>query len=138
MSINRNVVAWILLISLIGIHVFEETITGFLPFYNQQVENLREQLGVFPIPTFSSGVWLGGLIGVVILCYCATPFVARGGKVIRRVTLALAVLMILNALGHLIGSVYLGKVLPGMWSSPFLLSAALFVVYRGIKGEWQR
>ncbi len=36
--------------------------------------------------------------------------------------------MILNALGHLGGSILPGRWLPGMISSPFLLVAALFLL----------
>jgi hypothetical protein len=133
---NRNVVAWLLLVSAVGLHVLDETMTGFLPFYNQSVINLRERLGFFPLPIFSFNVWLGGLIGAIIFCYCITPLVARGGKVIRVVTVVLGVLMIMNALGHLLGSVYFGKVIPGMWSAPFLLVAALLVVIRGLRGDY--
>ena len=111
--------------------------TDFLPFYNQSVINLRERLGFFPAPTFSFEFWLGGLIGAIILGYSLTPFVYRGGKVIRVVSVVLGILMVGNALGHLLGSVYLGMVLPGMWSSPFLLVAALFVIIQSLRGNWQ-
>ena len=37
----------------IAVHVFDEAMTGFLPFYNSSVAALRERLGFFPAPTFS-------------------------------------------------------------------------------------
>jgi len=111
--------------------------TGFLPIYNQIVLDLRKQLGFFPAPTFTFGVWLGGLIGAIILGYITTFFVIRGGKVIRIITMVIGILMIVNAFGHFFGSIYFSMVFPGTCSSLFLLAAALFVTINGIKGDWQ-
>ncbi len=134
---NRNALAWLTMVSAIGLHVFDEAMTGFLPAYNQIVINLRKQLGFFPAPTFSFGVWLGGLIGAIILGYITTFFIVRGGKIIRIITTILGILMIVNASSHFFGSIYFSKVFPGTWSSLFLLAAALFVTIQGFTGDWQ-
>lgn len=134
---NRNVVAWLLLVTAVALHVFDETVTDFLPFYNQFVIGLRERFGFFPAPTFSFGVWLGGLIAAIVLGYGLTLVVARGGKIIRVIVLALGVLMVVNGFLHLLTSVYFGRISPGMWSSPFLIAAAVFVIIQGIKGDWK-
>lgn len=134
---NRNALAWLIMFSAIGLHVFDEAMTGFLPTYNQIVIGLRKQLGFFPAPTFSFEVWLGGLIGAIILGYITTLFIVRGGKVIRIITMFLGILMIVNALSHFFGSIYFGMVFPGTWSSLFLLAAALFVTIQGFTGDWQ-
>jgi len=135
---HTNERAWVVMITMVWIHVCEEALTGFLPFYNRVVETLQGQVGFFPMPTFSFGPWLGGLLLAVALCYALTPLVARGGRTIRAVTTVLGVLMVGNALGHLVGSAYLGRVLPGMWTSPLLLIAAIYVVVRGTRGDWGR
>ena len=137
MFANRNVVAWLFLVTSFGLHVLDEALGGFLPIWNQFVTNSRKQLGIFPAPTFSFNLWLGGLVAAIIIGYCLTPIVFRGGKVIRTVALVLGIIMILNALGHLLGSYYFGGVIPGMWSSPFLLLAATFLLIRGLRGDWQ-
>jgi len=128
---NKNADAWVLMISAIAVHVFDETVTDFLLFYNELALNLRGGVGFFPLPTFSFGAWLGGLIAAIIICFALTPLVSRGGRFIRVLTTVLGMLMVANALGHMLGSVYLGRLLPGFWSSPFLLVAAVFVVIRG-------
>jgi hypothetical protein len=93
-------------------------------------------LDFFQHPVFSFQVWIRGLIGAVILGYAMTPLVHRGGKVIRAITIVLGIIMTMNALGHLLGSIYLARTLPGMLSSPFLLLSALFVVAEGFRENW--
>lgn len=134
---NRNVAGWLALVSAVALHVFDEAMTGFLPFYNQLVIDMRERLNFFPAPTFTFKAWLGGLIAAILIGYLLTPLVARSGRVIRVVTIVLGILMLGNALGHVLGSVYSGRILPGMWSSPVLLLAAAFVILQGFLGEWQ-
>jgi hypothetical protein len=129
-SMNRSRTAWLLLVSALGLHVVEEATTGFLPFYNDIVFSLRERLGFFPAPTFSFGLWLGGLISGVALLFLLTPSVIRGGPVLRWVCVAFGVLMVFNGLGHLLASVYFGTLVPGVWSSPFLMITATYLVYR--------
>jgi len=133
---NRNVAAWLLLIFALALHVFDEAMTGFLTFYNSSVLALREQLPFFPAPTFSFGIWLGGLVAGILLCFGLTRFVARGGRVIRWVATILGVIMIFNALGHLSGSLYFKHIVPGTYSAPILLLSAVYMVYRGIRGDW--
>ncbi len=130
---NRNVLAWLLMVTALALHVFDEAITGFLPFYNEVVLGLRERLGFFPMPSFTFPEWIGGLVTLICACYLLTPVVAGGGRAIRALTTVFGILMIGNALGHLLGSLYLGRVLPGFWSSPLLLPAAVWVVVRGIR-----
>jgi hypothetical protein len=100
------------------------------------VITLRDRFAFFPAPTFSFESWLGGLIAGIVLCFLLTVFVARGGRGIRRVTTVLGVIMILNAFGHLFGSLYSGYLLPGAYSSPVLFLSAVYVVFRGMRGNW--
>lgn len=125
---NRCALAWMLMVAMIAIHVFDETLTDFLPYYNQLVLEVREALGFFPAPTFSFGAWLGGLIAGVVVCFALTPIVARGSKFIRIFSVTLAVIMVFNALLHIGMSVNYGRLVPGFWSSPFLLVAAVYVI----------
>ena len=119
------------MISAVAVHVLDEAVTGFLPLYNNVAQSLRASLGLSFPPTFSFGTWLGGLITAIIIGFALTPLVSRGGRFIRVFTTVLGILMVVNALGHMLGSVYLGRLLPGFWSSPFLLVTAVLVVVRG-------
>lgn len=134
---NRNAIVWLLMVTAVGIHVMDEAVTGFLPFYNALVLALRARLGFFPAPTFTFPMWITGLALAVAIGLALTRIVARGGTGIRVVCGVLAVLMIANACGHLLGSVYVGRRLPGFWSSPWLLVTSAWMMARVIGGEWE-
>jgi hypothetical protein len=130
---NKHVVAWVLMVTAMAIHVADETLTDFLPFYNQLVSDVGNRYGLSFLPTFTYGQWLGGLIVAIVAGFAVTPLVYRGGRILRIVTTALGILMIVNACGHMIGSVYFGRLLPGFWSSPLLLISAFLVVVRRVR-----
>ena len=130
---NRRAIAWLLMMTALALHVFDEAFTDFLPFYNEQVARIKDNLPIFPMPLFSFEVWLSGLIGAIVVGFLLTFFVRRGGKIIRIVTIILGIIMIGNALGHMLGSLYTERLLPGFWSSPFLLVTASIVVITGFR-----
>ncbi len=134
---SRNAIWWLALVVSLAFHVLDEALTGFLPFYNQLVEQLRERFGFFPFPTITFGVWLGGLIAALAAGLAVTPLVSRGRTVVRVVTTLLGVLMIGNALGHLLGSLYFSRLLPGVTSSPLLLVTSIGFVRQGVSGDWR-
>lgn len=133
---NKNAIAWALMVFAAGLHVFDEALTNFPGFYNSLVLELQKGLGFFPAPVISHRVWLGGLISVVIIGFVLTPLVNRGRGFFRILTTVLGANMIAKALVNILGSLFFGRLLPGFWSSPFLLVAAVFAVVRGIRGKW--
>lgn len=133
---SRNATVWLLMVAAVAIHVIDEALTGFLRFYNAQVEALRARLGFFPAPTFTFATWITGLVLAIAIGAALTPRVARGGRTIRIVCGTLAALMVANACGHLLGSIYFGRLLPGVSSSPVLLVTSVWMVKRAVGGTW--
>lgn len=137
-------VAWIALCLALAIHVLDEALTGFLSVYNPTVLALRERLGFLPMPTFGFREWLAGLTVAVITLLALSPAAFRGAGWIRPVFHALAILMVVNALGHIAGtvagrtvaSVRFARPMPGFYSSPLLLAASIhaLVVLRRTAG----
>jgi len=130
---GRRARAWLLLVGALAIHVIDEALTGFLQFYNPLVLSIRSRLEWFPMPTFSFAAWLGGLIAFIVVLVSLTPIVRRGGVVIRVLSTVFAALMFLNGLGHLGGSVYFGRWLPGATSAPLLLAASVLFIRATLK-----
>jgi hypothetical protein len=109
--------------------VTDEALTDFLSVYNPAVGAIRGRFSFLPLPTFTFGAWLTGLCIGILLLLCLSPFIFRGSRFTIWLAYPLSVLMFINGIGHIGGSFYLGRLMPGVYSSPFLLlaSACLFV-----------
>jgi hypothetical protein len=129
--IVRWAIAWACLAGALGLHVADEALTGFLPFF----VSLRDTYAWVPFPTFTFPVWLGGLITLVIILFALTPLVLRGHRWLRGLSYFLGGIMILNAVGHFLMAVWLGEFAPGVYSSPILLVAAIALLVTTIQSR---
>ncbi|MEJ2132821.1 MAG: HXXEE domain-containing protein [Gammaproteobacteria bacterium] len=135
--VDENGRAWLLFATMLALHVWDELLSDFLPFYNHLVLELRASFGVFPMPTFSLPLWIAGLTLLVVALLMMVPLVERGGRAVRWFAGFVSLVMILNALGHLGGSLYFDRWLPGATSSPLLLLSALWMLHRVVNGAWE-
>ena len=65
---------------------------------------------------------------VIVLLLCLTPLAFRGNRTLRYIALPLAILVSIgNALGHMGGSIYFHRWMPGVYSAPLLLAAGIWL-----------
>ena len=120
--------AWLGLSIVLALHVADEALTDFLSFYNPTVERLRERFGFWPMPTFEFEPWITGLAVVVAALLLLTPYAFRGDGWMRPLAYVFGSIMLLNGLGHSVGSLYFGRLLPGVYTSPLLLIASAYLL----------
>jgi Protein of unknown function with HXXEE motif len=130
----RHMQAWLLLVGALAVHVVDEALTDFLGFYNPLVLTIRSRLRWFPMPTFTFEVWLAGLVILVLLLAFLAPAVRRGDVATGLASWVLSAIMFMNGLGHLAGSVYFQRWLPGATSAPLLLAASVLLAW----ATWER
>jgi len=128
-------IAWMALVFALAIHVVDELVSGFLPFYNSLVTSMRATYEWFPMPTFSLPVWLNGLGIVLVALLLSSPLVFEGKRFMRPVAFVFGALMLLNGIGHIIASLYYARAIPGVYSSPLLLVAALFLLLMAYRDQ---
>lgn len=116
--------AWLTLTGALVLHVADEAAHDFLSVYNPAVRALRETIPWLPLPTFSFGIWLTGLVLAVMVLFVFTPVAVHGRRWIIVAALVYAFLMLGNGTLHLAYSVYSRAPMPGVWSAPLLLAAA--------------
>jgi hypothetical protein len=129
-------VAWVLLCLSLAVHVTDEALTGFLSVYNPTVLALRARLGFWLMPTFEFREWLAGLIVGTMILLALSPFAFRGSRWIRPIFYIFAVIMLLNGLGHTLGTIFgrtvadghFPRPMPGFYSSPLLLAASIYAL----------
>ena len=130
--------AWLILCGAVVLHVIDEALTGFLAVYNPTVLAFKARVPWLPLPVFCFEIWLAGLAMLCALLLTATPLVASGRRAGRLLAYVVAVVMVLNAvlhtlgtiLGHTVPSVSFPRPMPGFFSSPVLFAAALLVLWR--------
>jgi hypothetical protein len=119
--------AWVALTFVLAAHVADEALTDFLSVYNPIVRAARVRVGWFPMPEFTFETWLTGLCLLVILLLALSPLAYRGSRVSRLAAYPYAVIMLLNGIGHLLGSVYLSRWAPGATTAPLLIAASIWL-----------
>ena len=125
---SRFGLAWVALCGALAIHVVDEALNDFLSVYNPAVRAIRARFSFLPLPTFTFPVWLGGLITVTILLFALSPAAFRGEPVMRPAAYVFGVVMAGNGLLHLVGSAYMRKAMPGVYSAPLILAAAVYLL----------
>jgi len=120
--------AWLALCVAFAVHVADEALTNFLSIYDPAVRAIRTRFPFLPLPTFTLRVWLTGLVLAVLVLASLTPLAFRGVAWMRPAAYAYGIVMAGNGLLHLAGSVYLRKAMPGVYSAPLLLAAAIYLL----------
>jgi hypothetical protein len=126
--VRRHGWAWVILTLALALHVADEALTDFLAFYNPLVNAIRARLPWFPMPTFTFDVWISGLVMAVVTLLALSVFAFRGARWMVWLSFPYGVLMTLNALAHMLGSMYYGRPLPGVYSAPGLLAASIWLL----------
>ena len=120
--------AWLALCVAFAVHIADEALTNFLSIYDPAVRAIRTRFPFIPLPTFTLRVWLTGLVLAVLVLASLTPLAFRGVAWMRPAAYAYGIVMAGNGLLHLAGSVYLRKAMPGVYSAPLLLAAAIYLL----------
>jgi hypothetical protein len=124
------------LCSAFAVHVADEAVNDFLSIYNYTVLAIRESGAWFPFPLLEFRGWLATLVIVIALLFALSPFAFRGAGWLRSLAYVFAVVMLLNGIGHTLGtiagqtvaSVRFPRPMPGFYSSPLLLAAAVYLL----------
>jgi len=126
----------VLLCLAVAAHVTDEALTGFLSVYNPTVLAARLRHPWLPFPTFEFREWLVGLTVAVVVALLLSPLAFHNVRAWRPLAYALAVLMLLNGLGHTLGTIFgqtvsevrFPRPMPGFYSSPLLLAASIYLL----------
>jgi hypothetical protein len=119
--------AWLALAIAFGLHVVDEASHQFLKWYNPNALRLRAYLR-FPFPpTFTFWPWFLGLALVTVAALLLTPLAFRRKQSLRLLAFVFSAINIVNGLMHIVVSASLQRLAPGVWSSPVLLAAAIWL-----------
>lgn len=123
---SRLGLAWLLLCLVLAVHVAEEALTGFLPAYNLVADAIRDLFPFLPVPALSVSMWLFATIGLVAALTALAPLAYRGFALMRVATVGLSLVLLANVSGHIGGSIFAGRPMPGVYSTPILAVAGVY------------
>jgi hypothetical protein len=130
---DRWAKAWAALCLAFALHVVDEAANNFLSWYNPNVLALRARFPWLPLPVFTFPVWITGLATAVSGLTALIPLVRRGRRWLVPLALVFAIIHIANAIGHITVSIVGRWFAPGVYSSPFLLAAAIWLLYETVR-----
>jgi hypothetical protein len=120
--------AWLALCVAFAVHIADEALTNFLSVYDPAVRAIRTRFPFLPLPIFTFRVWLTLLVLAVLVLASLTPLAFRGVAWMRPVAYAYGIVMAGNGLLHLVGSMYVKRTMPGVYSAPLILGAAVYLL----------
>ena len=121
--------AWIILTVALTLHVLDEALNDFLSIYNPLVALINQRMGILFFPAFSTTEWLTGLTMGIIILFGFSFFANHEKKWILYLSYFYGVLMLLNGLGHILGSFYYSKFIAGVYTSPLLLVGSIYLIW---------
>jgi hypothetical protein len=129
-ALNRRFgIAWVMFALALAVHVTDEAMHDFLSIYNPNARAIRARFPFLPLPTFTFQTWLTLLIAGIILLLFLSPLAFQEKRWLRIASRPLAIVVGLgNAALHLGSSIYFQHWMPGVYSSPLLLIAAIFLL----------
>lgn len=130
---TRLAKAWVALTLALALHVADEAAHDFLAFYNPFVMSLRDMLLWTWLPTFTFGVWLGGLIAAVAALLSLAWFADFKSRWMAGGAMLYGVLMCGNGLLHVFGSLWLERALPGVWTGPVIAVCGAWLAVEGLR-----
>lgn len=119
---QRFGIYWLTFGYTLGLHVLDEAGHDFLSVYNPNAMAIRRVLPFLPVPVLTFRQFVGGLTLALTLLLALTPLAFRGLQWMRRLAIPIAVLAGLgNGAAHILSSIYLKRLMPGVYSAPLLL-----------------
>ncbi len=89
-----------------------------------------------PLPTFSFGVWLAGLIMAVAALLLMSQYAFAGRPWMRPLSYFMFVFMLGNGSFHILGTVVTRQAVPGVYSSPILVLSGIFL-FGAVRRYWR-
>ena len=127
---------WLLFGYTLALHVLDEAGHNFLSVYNPNAAAIRKAVPWLRIPIFTFEQWAGFLLTVLVIWLGMAPFAARGMPWTKRLAVPVAVLAgIGNGLAHILSSIYLKRMMPGVYSAPLILFSGIALLRAAIKKE---
>jgi hypothetical protein len=129
LAYRRWALAWAAMCGAFALHVVDEAANDFLSWYLPNALAIRERVPWLPVPLFTFRTWIISLAIVVLALTALTPLVRRGHRWLVPLAYVYGIIHLANGIGHIGISLAGGWLMPGVYSAPVVLAAALWLLY---------
>lgn len=113
---------WLFFGYTLALHVLDEAGHDFLAVYNPNAVAIRHAAPFLRLPVLTLQEFIGILACFLTLLLALTPLAFRGLRWVRGLAVPVALLAgIMNGLAHILSSIYLKRMMPGVYSAPLIL-----------------
>jgi hypothetical protein len=135
-SNQRFGIFWLVFGDTVAVHVLDEASHDFLSVYNPSAAAIRRAIPFLRVPVFTFQNWIGTLMLGLVFWPALSPLAFRGLKWLRVLAVPAALVVgILNGSAHILSSIYLGRWMPGVYSSPLLLLSGTLLLREALGGK---
>ena len=113
--------AWLLLSLSLFLHALDETLGGYLYFFESRAQASRF------LPGFGFGVWASLLALLCLSMFLLTPLATRRARGMVVFAPIMASLLGLNGTAHIAGWLWWGWPASGVYTAPLLLLSSVYV-----------
>jgi succinate-acetate transporter protein len=135
-SNQRFGIFWLIFGYTLALHVLDEASNDFLSVYNPNAAVIRRAMPFLRVRVFTFQSWIGTLMLALVIWLALSPLVFRGLRWLRVLAVPSALVVgILNGSAHILSSIYLGRWMPGVYSSPLLLLSGTLLLREALGGK---
>lgn len=133
-SRHRFGICWLIFGYTLALHVLDEAAHDFLSVYLPNAVAIRRAAPYLPIPLFTFQSWIASLTIALAIFLALTPWALSRQRWLRRVAVPIALIAgLLNGAAHIISSIVMGRMMPGVYSAPLLLISGTLLVRSGLQ-----
>jgi len=133
---QRFGIVWLFFGYTLALHVLDEAGHDFVTVFNSNALLIRRAVPFLRIPALTQQDFMGIMALFLTLLLALAPLAFRGLKWVRGLAIPISAIGgILNGTMHILSSIYLKRMMPGVYSSPLLLLAGILLLRRALEKE---
>jgi hypothetical protein len=134
-SNQRFGIYWLFFGYTLALHVLDEAGHDFLSVYNPNALAIRRAVPFLHVPVLTLHDFLGIMALFLTVLLSLTSLALRGLKWVRAIAIPISLIAgILNGTMHIVSSIYMQRMMPGVYSAPLILLSGMLL----LRSAWEK
>jgi hypothetical protein len=133
---QRFGICWLFFGYALALHVLDEAGHDFVSVFNSNALMIRRAVPFLRVPVLSLPDFIGIMVLFLTVLLAITPLAFRGLKWMRGLAIPISAIGgILNGTMHILSSLYLWRMMPGVYSAPLLVLGGALLLRGALEKE---